>query len=55
MPISDQGLDLADPREEAALELMRGPSGKWREDRLFQLRALEKLGLRPDHQLLEIG
>ena len=55
MPISDEGLDLADPREEAAVELMRGPSGKWREDRLFQLRALEQLGLRADHQLLEIG
>lgn len=55
MLISDTGLDFEDDREEDQLALMRGPSGKWREDRNFQIRALEKLGLRPDHHFLEIG
>lgn len=55
MPISDEGLDYEDAREEDDLALMRGPSGKWREDRTFQIRALERLGLEPVHRLLEIG
>ena len=55
MVISDEGLDFEDPREENDLALMRGPAGKWREDRIFQIRALEKLGLRPEHHFLEIG
>jgi SAM-dependent methyltransferase len=55
MVISADGLDLDDPGEEGRLELMRGPAGKWREDREFQLRTLERLGIRPDHDFLEIG
>jgi len=48
-------LDFDDPALEHRLELMRGPAGAWRVDREVQVRALERLGLRPDHRFLEIG
>jgi SAM-dependent methyltransferase len=49
------GLDFDDPAIEQRLELLRGPTGAWRVDREVQVRALEKLGLQPHHQFLEIG
>jgi SAM-dependent methyltransferase len=53
--ISTDHLDFDDRDFERRLELMRGPVGAWRIDREVQVRALEKLGLQPDHRLLEIG
>jgi SAM-dependent methyltransferase len=53
--ISTDHLDFTDPGLERRLELLRGPAGAWRVDRDVQARALAKLGLRPDHRLLEIG
>ena len=53
--ISTDGLDFADPDLERELELLRGPIGAWRIDREVQIRALEKLGLKPHNRLVEIG
>jgi len=53
--ISTAHLDFDDPDLERRLELLRGPAGAWRIDREVQVRALEKLGLRSEHDLLEIG
>ena len=53
--ISTEGLDFDEPDLERRLELLRGPAGAWRVDREVQTRALAKLGLQPDHRLLEIG
>lgn len=53
--IRTDGLEVDDPQLEQQLELMRGPIGAWRVDREVQVRALEKLGLKPEHRLLEIG
>jgi SAM-dependent methyltransferase len=53
--IRTDGLDIDDKAFEQRLELMRGPVGAWRVDREVQARALEKLGLKREHRLLEIG
>jgi SAM-dependent methyltransferase len=53
--ILTDGLDFDEPELEQRLELLRGPTGAWRVDREVQVRALQKLGLQPDHRLLEIG
>jgi SAM-dependent methyltransferase len=55
MQIRTDGLDFEDSALEGRLELLRGPSGAWRIDRDVQAGALGKLGLRPEHRLLEIG
>ena len=55
MEIRTDGLDFDEPEMEGRLELLRGPSGAWRVDREVQARALAKLGLQPNHRLLEIG
>lgn len=55
MHISTEALDIDDPHLEESLELLRGPVGAWRVDREVQIRALEKLGLQPQHRMLEIG
>src|SRR4051794_5556910 len=53
--IRTDDLELDDPELQRRLELMRGPAGAWPVDRDVQVGALEKLGLRSDHQLLEVG
>jgi SAM-dependent methyltransferase len=55
MQIRTDGLDFENSDLEQRLELLRGPSGAWRVDREVQVTALEQLGLRPSHKLLEIG
>jgi SAM-dependent methyltransferase len=55
MQIRTDGLDFEEPEFEGRLERLRGPSGAWRIDRDVQARALGRLGLRPEHRLLEIG
>jgi SAM-dependent methyltransferase len=53
--IRTDGLDVEDRQLEQRLELMRGPIGAWRVDREVQARALERLRLKPEHRLVEIG
>ncbi|MGZ2412768.1 SAM-dependent methyltransferase [Sphingomonas sp. F9_3S_D5_B_2] len=53
--ISTDNLELEDVDLERRLELMRGPTGVWQGDQQLQARMLERLGLQPEHQFLEIG
>lgn len=42
-------------RRQYELDVMVGPIGYWRELQRYQLGALQQLGLRPEHRLLDIG
>lgn len=55
MAITTHGLDFDDAELVERLELLRWPLGAWRIDREVQSCALDKLGLKPQHRLLEIG
>lgn len=46
---------LPSVRRQYELDAMVGPIGYWRELQRYQLQALQQLGLRPEHRLLDIG